>query len=1310
MQDFSRWEAHDGNEHAFAALRERAVSAFLRLRALEDDTRKALRSVALKVRASPYDLPWGEAVEELSRDRDRMYTKRYARFQPKSVDRFFDPLQSDDDVQSATFAWEATLWLRAFDFFSEGAFARSRMKRDGKAPSDVLEVAFDFLAVGEPEAACLRFLKLTDLAKKDVVFSSDSSLLLWFLVGLSGMLASLEGRVPTSWEKRLLGATHRLVPEDPLSCVAGFLLKGVNPYFDEQAHRRIFCSVVESPGVKGFASRRPHGEGDPFALHDLVVCVAARALGLKRSVPPFVHAQKNVFRWLKSLADVSLAEPSERPVFGCFGVFQEEAPPWLRMAQKVEETLGLRETGTTARAKAKPKEAEAAQKPRLVWRVQVQETGLCVLVFEQAFVRGKPLPLKAIPMQRLTHERGRQAYSLEPGDVELLGFIQHGVPLSGWSHAGHREWHLAWHEALPSLARHKGLTCSAPGGARPLRVSLARPVVAASRRAGRIVFEIVAIGASQGWCWWWRSPTELAVAELGAQARAGFDLLRTLEIPESDANDERLGAFLGRLSSFFDIAFQDTGLGGLVVQEVKRPLVVRIDPSVRTTEASFFVSTSVRVPGSLPGLEGRVAPGAMPASFLVTSEQGVSWCTRDLGWEESLLEELKSFLNANGAHDDAEDDAEDNLGDDEHSASESFAALLPSWNDLAALLSFLATRSDAFEVEWPDAQKPLVSLLDSVTFALPDSAAGNGGVGAWFQPGEKTKLELEARGLSLSSLIERVKATKNRFVVLEGGGILALSEKVHALVQDLGLVAAAEKPAAFAFSQAHAGSFPDVKAFESALFENVLQGECLGDLSELPWALAQTLRGYQREGIEWILWRWRRGLGCCLADDMGLGKTLQAIGALELVKAQGRSSLPALVVCPTSVVGNWARELARFGKKRVPFVFPPQGRDGRESFLELLPAEAVVLVSYQTLQMNAAAFAAREWSALVLDEAQMLKNADTKRTAAVAGLRATFKIALSGTPVENRIEEIHSLLNILNPGMFGSATSFRRKFGGGQSADVAAGERKALARLLRPFLLRRTREAVLTDLPERVEETRLLAMTDAERIRYESYREGALRFLETSSLRARDRLEVFSWLLRLRQACSHPRNLEKGTLERSAKEQELALLLAENREAGLQTLVFSQFLPTLHSLHALAQEEGYVSFLFVGETSRAERDALIERFQEGEADVMFMSLRAGGVGVNLTRADCVVHYDPWWNPALESQATARAHRFGRRGAVRVVRLCYSDSVEERMLELHANKRALSEDLLGGKASGAQSASSEESGLSLEDLRALFADA
>jgi SNF2 family DNA or RNA helicase len=242
-----------------------------------------------------------------------------------------------------------------------------------------------------------------------------------------------------------------------------------------------------------------------------------------------------------------------------------------------------------------------------------------------------------------------------------------------------------------------------------------------------------------------------------------------------------------------------------------------------------------------------------------------------------------------------------------------------------------------------------------------------------------------------------------------------------------------------------------------------------------------------------------------------------------------------------------------------------------------------------------------------------------------------------------------------------------------------------------------------------MEETRLLAMTDAERIRYESYREGALRFLEASSLRARDRLEVFTWLLRLRQACSHPRNLDESVQERSAKEQELALLLADNREAGLQTLVFSQFLPTLHALHALAKEDGHAAFLFVGETSREERDSLIERFQEGEADVLFMSLRAGGVGVNLTRADCVVHYDPWWNPALESQATARAHRFGRHGPVRVVRLCYSDSVEERMLELHSNKRALSEDLLGGKALANSGPLSADTGLSLEDLRALFAE-
>ena len=217
-------------------------------------------------------------------------------------------------------------------------------------------------------------------------------------------------------------------------------------------------------------------------------------------------------------------------------------------------------------------------------------------------------------------------------------------------------------------------------------------------------------------------------------------------------------------------------------------------------------------------------------------------------------------------------------------------------------------------------------------------------------------------------------------------------------------------------------------------------------------------------------------------------------------------------------------------------------------------------------------------------------------------------------------------------------------------------------------------------------------------------------------MRSKDKLEAFTWLLRLRQACSHPANLDahagasrSQVVGRAAKDQELLDLLAENKAAGHQTLVFSQFLPTLHSLRDAARGEGHRVFLYVGETPREERDSLVKRFQAGEADVLFMSLRAGGVGVNLTSADCVVHFDPWWNPALESQATARAHRFGRRDTVRVVRLCYSDSVEERMIELHATKRQLSEDLLGGPAADGTAGGGAEvsAGLSLDELRGLF---
>ncbi|WP_433612758.1 DEAD/DEAH box helicase [Prescottella agglutinans] len=440
-----------------------------------------------------------------------------------------------------------------------------------------------------------------------------------------------------------------------------------------------------------------------------------------------------------------------------------------------------------------------------------------------------------------------------------------------------------------------------------------------------------------------------------------------------------------------------------------------------------------------------------------------------------------------------------------------------------------------------------------------------------------------------------------------------------------------------------------------------------------------TLRPYQLLGLSWLTGLSSEG-GGVLADEMGLGKTLQAISLLAVRAAEG----PHLVVCPTSVIENWRRELARFAPDLRVTVHHGVNR----SLPTGLGVGSVILTSYNVLRSDVDTLAAAHWNAVVFDEAQQIKNPNSLGARAGARLPARLKVAMTGTPVENRLDELWSLLHVTNPGVLGTRARFRQRFAtpieSGRSTSAAA----RLSAVISPYVLRRTKAAVATDLPPKQYSTIVCTLTDEQTRLYREAVEAAFSSGLGSGIARRG--NVLALLTTLKQVCNHPAQLKRddnGLSGRSGKFDRATEMLAEIVEDGDRALVFTQYrtMGTLLSSHLTAQlGVGTVPFLHGGLTV-ARRTELVETFQSASdaSPVLILSLRAAGFGLNLTRANHVVHYDRWWNPAVEDQATDRVHRIGQHRTVNVHTLVTGGTIEDHIAAMHKSKRAVAESIAGG---------------------------
>ena len=491
-----------------------------------------------------------------------------------------------------------------------------------------------------------------------------------------------------------------------------------------------------------------------------------------------------------------------------------------------------------------------------------------------------------------------------------------------------------------------------------------------------------------------------------------------------------------------------------------------------------------------------------------------------------------------------------------------------------------------------------------------------------------------------------------------------------------------------------------------------LEGRAAFEELPVPEAFQGELRPYQVRGYSWLAFLRRWGLGACLADDMGLGKTIQTLALIQK-DWQGGIRRPVLIICPTSVVGNWQKEAARFTPNLPVMVHYGVGRAKGEGFKKMAGKQAMVISSYALLHRDVETLRGIPWVGMVLDEAQNIKNPETKQARAARGFQADYRVALTGTPVENHVGDLWSLMELLNPGFLGSQTEFRRNFFIPIQAGRDPNATEKLRRRTGPFILRRlkTDKSIIADLPEKLEMKVFCTLTREQASLYEAVVKESLKALEPSEGIQRKGI-VLATLSKLKQVCNHPAQFlgdNSPIPGRSGKLARLTEMVEEMMAVGDRVLIFSQFAEMGEILRRQFQATFGREVLFLyGAVPKEKRDHMIKRFQEDEQgpNIFILSLKAGGTGLNLTRASHVVHFDRWWNPAVENQATDRAFRIGQTKNVQVHKFLCTGTLEEKIDEMIERKKEIAEKVVGTGEAWLTKLSTAE----LKDLFSLRAEA
>ena len=619
-----------------------------------------------------------------------------------------------------------------------------------------------------------------------------------------------------------------------------------------------------------------------------------------------------------------------------------------------------------------------------------------------------------------------------------------------------------------------------------------------------------------------------------------------------------------------------------------------------------------------------------------------------------------------------------------------FEGTLHDFSKAFHLIEVLQTTSD-IEVLWDKTSEKPIKVLGTVS-------ANNVRVGVsqkrdWFNLTGECKFGEET--LDIATLMQGLRDAsaanmQGDYVRMGDAGWARISEKLRKSLRQLDDSVNQERGTLrFDKTSAHAlrsvqdhFQFDASRAWKECL-ERLERSEKLEPV--LPAGLQATLRDYQLEGFKWLRRLAEWGVGGVLADDMGLGKTIQTLAVILDRAKEG----PALVIAPTSVGFNWMREVEKFAPELTASLYR---ETDRADFLESVGPNQIVVCSYGLALRDADKLAKVEWGTLVLDEAQAIKNSRSKTSMAIATIPSKWTVALTGTPVENHLGELWSLFHVVSPGVLGGWDQFRNRFAGPIEKENDNDRKSALRSRLTPFILRRTKGEVLKDLPARTEMNLVVELSPAERAIYEKVRISAIGEAD-SIAKLNDiqdqRFRILALLTRLRQIACHPRMVHDTWTEGSAKLTQLSETLLQLREEGHRVLVFSQFVKHLSLIREMMDEQAITYQYLDGSTPAAARQLEVDKFQNGDATAFLISLKAGGTGLNLTAADYVIHMDPWWNPAVEDQATDRAHRIGQDKPVMVYRIIAQDTIEQEILKLHETKRDLVAGILDGTHSAAK---------------------
>ncbi|MBW2660313.1 MAG: DEAD/DEAH box helicase, partial [Deltaproteobacteria bacterium] len=584
--------------------------------------------------------------------------------------------------------------------------------------------------------------------------------------------------------------------------------------------------------------------------------------------------------------------------------------------------------------------------------------------------------------------------------------------------------------------------------------------------------------------------------------------------------------------------------------------------------------------------------------------------------------------------------------------------------DALELLLELKECGDEVILEWPQGEKLKVRRIVSFnSFSMQIKQERD-----WFKATGSLQID-DTLALDLRKLLDMLTRATGRFIPLDDGTFIGITGQLRKRLDELR-----------AFSEGH-GKGVRFAPLAALALEDLTEdaGQLKTDKAwkqhckqlreivrpQIPSTLQGSLRDYQQTGFSWLAQLSHWGVGACLADDMGLGKTIQALTAVLL-----RSSLgPTLVVAPLSVTSNWQDEASRFTPTLNVIVFGP---GDRQQTIDNLQPFDLLIVSYGLLPLETELLCGVKWQTVILDEAQAIKNMQTKRSKAAMALQAEFRLITTGTPVENHLGELWTLFNFLNPGLLGSFKKFNEKFAVPIERDQDTEARNQLRKLIRPFILRRLKSDVLQELPPKTEITLEVEMSSDELLLYEAQRLKALENIDAHGDEGagQKHLRILAEIMKLRRLCCNPSLVLPDCKIASSKLKVFGDTLRELRSNNHKALVFSQFVGHLQIIRHYLDTEN-VSYQYLdGSTSIKNRKKRIADFQNGLGDVFLISLKAGGAGLNLTAADYVIHMDPWWNPAVEDQASDRVHRIGQERPVTVYRLVVKNSIEEQIVDLH----------------------------------------